>query len=98
MCTPKDRVDREVQKAKADQWVPVARTFAPRTEDVRNVLLWLDTVTRLGPQASQVLNMGEAARWLAMMLGVPDELVREEDPLTALAGALAQQGTGNGRP
>ena len=49
-------------------------------------------------QASQVLNMGEAARWLAMMLGVPDELVREEDPLTALAGALAQQGTGNGRP
>jgi hypothetical protein len=32
------------------------------------------------------------------MLGVPDELVREEDPLTALAGALDQQGTGNGRP
>jgi hypothetical protein len=75
---------------------PLARIQA--REDVRNVLLWLDTVTRLGPQASQVLNMGEAARWLAMMLGVPDELVREEDPLTALAGALAQQGTGNGRP
>jgi hypothetical protein len=33
LCTPKDRVDRKVQKAKANQWIAVARTFAPRTVD-----------------------------------------------------------------
>ena len=49
------------------------------------MLLWLDTITRLGPEASGVLNMGEAARWLATMLGVPDELVAEPSPLASLA-------------
>jgi hypothetical protein len=78
---------------------PLARVQA--REDVRNVMLWLDTVTRLGPQASQVLNLPEAARWLAAMLGVPDELVRDEaEPVTALADALAaaQGGPARGRP
>ena len=40
-------------------------------EDVRDVLLWLDTVTRLGPQASGIVNLAETARWLATTLGVP---------------------------
>jgi hypothetical protein len=66
-------------------------------EDVRDVILWLETVTRLGPQAAQVLNLAEATRWLATMLGVPDELVTEDEPgaaaVTALANALAQQRT-----
>ena len=55
---------------------PLARLQA--RQDVQNVLLWLDTITRLGPEASGVLNLGEAARWLATMLGVPDELVSRQ--------------------
>jgi hypothetical protein len=74
---------------------PLARIQA--REDVRDVILWLETVTRLGPQAAQVLNLAEATRWLATMLGVPDELVTEDEPgaaaVTALANALAQQRT-----
>lgn len=68
---------------------PLARIQA--REDVRNVMLWLDTVMRLGPEAAQVLNMAASARWLAQMLGVPDELVGEEMPLAALAAALVQR-------
>ena len=69
---------------------PLARLQA--RQDVQNVLLWLDTITRLGPEASGVLNMGEAARWLATMLGVPDELVAEPSPLASLAAALNAPG------
>jgi hypothetical protein len=69
---------------------PLARLQA--RQDVQNVLLWLETITRLGPEASNVLNMGEAARWLATMLGVPDELVAEPAPLASLAAALNLQG------
>jgi hypothetical protein len=74
---------------------PLARLQA--REDVQNVLLWLDTITRLGPEASQVLNLPEAARWLALMLGVPDDLVSQGTPLTALAAALANGGISDGR-
>ena len=71
---------------------PLARLQA--RQDVQNVLLWLDTITRLGPEASGVLNLGEAARWLATMLGVPDELVGEPSPLASLAAALSVPGVG----
>ena len=70
---------------------PLARLQA--RQDVQNVLLWLDTITRLGPEATGVLNMGEAARWLATMLGVPDELVAEPSPLASLTAALAMPET-----
>ena len=69
---------------------PLARLQA--RQDVQNVLLWLDTITRLGPEASGVLNLGEAARWLATMLGVPDELVADSSPLASLAAALSGRG------
>jgi hypothetical protein len=69
---------------------PLARIQA--REDVRNVLLWLETVAKLGrPQAAGTLNVVEAARWLATMLGVPEELVRDEEPLEAIGAALAQE-------
>jgi hypothetical protein len=42
-----------------------------------------------------VLNLGEAARWLATMLGVPDELVGETSALESLARVLG--GSGGGR-
>ena len=41
-----------------------------------------------------MLNLGEAARWLATMLGVPDELVSEPSPLASLAAALNVPGIG----
>jgi hypothetical protein len=75
---------------------PLARLQA--REDVQNVLLWLETITRLGPEASQVLNLPEAARWLALMLGVPDDLVSEHTPLATLAAALTTGATSHGRP
>ena len=69
---------------------PLARLQA--RQDVQNVLLWLDTITRLGPEASGVLNLGEAARWLATMLGVPDELVGENSTLETLTQMLGSAG------
>ena len=74
---------------------PLARVQA--REDVRDVMLWLDTVTKLGPQASQVVNLGETARWLALQLGVPDELLRQEDPASPVTGALTQTGPADAR-
>jgi hypothetical protein len=74
---------------------PLARIQA--REDVQNVLLWLETIGRLGPEASQVLDVAEAARWLALMLGVPDELVAAEASLPSLAAALATGGAGRAR-
>lgn len=74
---------------------PLARLQA--RDDVQNVLLWLDTITRLGPVAAQSINVGEAARWLALQLGVPDELVASsETPLALLTAALASGGPPDG--
>jgi hypothetical protein len=74
---------------------PLARLQA--RDDVQNVLLWLDTITRLGPAAAQSINVGEAARWLALQLGVPDELVvSSETPLALLTAALASGGPPDG--
>ncbi len=51
---------------------PLARIQA--RDDVRDVMMWLDTVTKLGPQAAQTVDLAGTARWLAAQLGVPDEL------------------------
>jgi hypothetical protein len=59
------------------QWrSPLARAQA--RDDVSNTLLWLEQVGRLGPEAKSVIDPMAAARWLARMLGVPGELVRED--------------------
>jgi hypothetical protein len=73
---------------------PLARVQA--RDDVRDVLTWLDTVTKLGPQAAQIVDLAGTARWLAAQLGVPDELVRQQDPLASLAGTVAQAGASHG--
>ncbi len=70
---------------------PLARAQA--RDDVSNTLLWLEKVTQLGPEARMVIDPAAAARWLARMLGVPGELVREDvgiaDSLLQLLGSEA---------
>ena len=64
---------------------PLARAQA--RDDVTNTLLWLEKVGQLGPEAKMVIDPAAAARWLARMLGVPGELVRED---VGLADSLLQ--------
>jgi hypothetical protein len=72
------------------QWrSPLARAQA--REDVRNTMLWLEQVTRLGPAAAAVVDVAAAARWLARSLGVPGEIVLD-DPAAGLALLLPETG------
>ncbi len=68
---------------------PLAREQA--RQDVRNVLLWLETVERLGEVARPLVEVGAAVRWLAERLGVPAEFVRDGNPLTLLAQAVGRE-------
>jgi hypothetical protein len=65
---------------------PLARIQA--REDVKNVLMWLDSINRLGPTAIQSVDIAATARWLGANLGVPDELVIEPPSLASLVAAL----------
>lgn len=65
---------------------PLAREHA--REDVRNVLLWLETVGKLGAGAAAMIDTAAAVRWLAERLGVPAEFVRDL-PAELLAAAPA---------
>lgn len=69
---------------------PLARIQA--REDVRNVLMWLDSVGKLGPAATQFVDIAATARWLGANLGVPDELVTEPPSLAAIVAAAAGGG------
>jgi hypothetical protein len=51
--------------------------------DVQNALLWLETVRQMGDHASSVVDLPGAARWLGHTLGVPTDLIREQDVLDA---------------
>lgn len=59
-----------------DYRAPLARAQA--RADVQNTLLWLETVSRLGPSAQSVVDGRAAALWLARALGVAGELVRAD--------------------
>lgn len=52
---------------------PLARVQA--REEIRNTILWLETVGKLGSDAAQLVDFAAASRWLAETLGVPRELV-----------------------
>ena len=52
---------------------PLARIQA--REEVRNVILWLETVAKIGGDPQQFADLGETASWLAETLGVPNSLV-----------------------
>lgn len=61
-----------------DYKAPQARVQAQQS--VQNALMWLEAVSRLGPEAMSAVNQPAAARWLGRSLGVPDELIL--DPRT----------------
>lgn len=52
---------------------PLARIQA--REEVRNVILWLETIAKIGGDPRQFADLGETASWLAETLGVPNSLV-----------------------
>lgn len=62
-----------------DYKAPQARVQAQQS--VQNALLWLEAVTRLGPEAMSAVNQPAAARWLGRSLGVPDELILDPPPV-----------------
>ncbi len=54
---------------------PLAQEQALR--DARNTIGWLSTVTSLGPEALQAVDLAAAARWLGRTLGAPEEVLRD---------------------
>ena len=66
---------------------PLAR--GQSRDDLQNVLMWLETVAKMGPAAAAALDLAATARWLAEALGVPDELVLRTPPLAGLAELAA---------
>ncbi len=70
--------------------MPLARLQA--REEVRNVLMWLNAVRELGPEAQALADVPRAVRWLADALGVPAELLRETQPLAASLLAALERG------
>lgn len=58
-------------------------------QDAQNTLLWLSSVRELGVEASAVVDVAAAARWLAEALGVPGELLQPKDgPLADIAAVV----------
>ncbi len=61
-----------------DYRAPLARAQGQR--NIQNTLSWIETVLRMGPEASAAIDLGQAARFLGDALGVPVDLIRQ--PLT----------------
>ncbi|MCB2055469.1 MAG: head-tail connector protein [Geminicoccaceae bacterium] len=72
---------------------PLARAQA--REEVRNVALWLETVTGLAKSDVGAIDVPATVRWLAEQLGVPRTLVatHSDVPEQVLMQALAGDGT-----
>lgn len=57
---------------------PLARQQA--RDDAQSTLMWLESLTALGPEALAVVDAASVGRWLGRALGVPADLVREATP------------------
>jgi hypothetical protein len=62
---------------------PIAQAQA--RADAQGVLMWLEVVRALGPDAAHTADAAAASRWLARLLGVPADLVISADEAAALA-------------
>ena len=69
---------------------PLAQVQAQR--DVQNALLWLETTSKLGPEAMQVVDLPATAQWLGHSLGVPSHLIRDSQLPSALLDQLSLMG------
>lgn len=86
---PPDVLDRSLVDL---QWrAPLAR--AQSRGEARDVMLWLEAIAQLGPEALAEVDPAATARWLADQFGVPPALVRRPDPggLDVLADAILDQ-------
>ncbi|HEC90519.1 MAG TPA: phage tail protein, partial [Alphaproteobacteria bacterium] len=54
--------------------------------EAQNIILWLDAVKSLGPQALAAVDQAAAARRLGRAFGVPGELIIERNPLDPPGG------------
>jgi len=55
---------------------PLARRQSQ--EDIGSAIEWFSTINQLGPEATSIVNVPRAARWLAKSFGVPEELLLSE--------------------
>jgi hypothetical protein len=68
---------------------PLARNQA--RQDVRETLMWLEATARMGAEATAVVDVPAAARWLGERLGVPGQLIRDLELPLALLDRVEQQ-------
>lgn len=64
---------------------PLARNQAQ--QDAQNVLMWLESVRALGPEAMPAVNVEESVRWFARAFGVPQALLTDPAEGVAEGGA-----------
>ncbi|MCM2343303.1 MAG: portal protein [Alphaproteobacteria bacterium] len=62
-----------------DYRAPLARAQGQR--NIQNTLSWIESVLRMGPEASSAIDLPAAARFLGEALGVPVDLIRQPLPL-----------------
>ena len=58
-----------------DYRAPLARAQGQR--NIQNTLSWIESVLRMGPEASAAIDLAAAARFLGDALGVPVDLIRQ---------------------
>lgn len=51
--------------------------------ETQNAMKWVEMVMMLGPEAGAVIDAGEAARWLARKMDVPEHLLRDDTDIEA---------------
>ncbi len=80
------------QLVELDYRAPLARAQGQR--NVQSTLSWIESVMAMGPEASGSINFPAAARFLGESLGVPSDLIRNEDPALALLKDVLLTNTG----
>jgi len=71
-------IDLDGRLVVVDYRSPLARNQGQK--NVQNTLSWISSVLAMGPEASQAINLPQAARFLGDALGVPNDLIRKELP------------------
>ena len=70
---------------------PLARNQA--RQDVRETLMWLEATAQMGAEATAVVDIPAAARWLGDRLGVPGQLIRDIELPQQLLNELEREAT-----